>query len=168
MTGPNPLDSLRIPFDILESLDNRTLHFWLQPVHYLVRALHVLAVAAFFGAIAALDLRLVGFGRRLAADALAALVRPWLYATFAVSVATGVVLFLYDPVEVGSHPYFVPKLALIALGALNALAFHRVQLTGEAAMAITRRAGMISLLLWTAVILLACLNAEPPPRVFLR
>ncbi len=168
MTGPNPLDAIRLPFDVLAALDNRWLHFHMQPVQYLVRAIHVLAVSGFFGGIAILDLRLLGRGRGLPVAPLAALVRPAVYANFVVAIATGVALFLYDPVEVGSHPYFVPKLALIVLGLTNALGFHRVEALGDRDGARARWAGAASLVLWSAVILLACLNAEPPPRVWLR
>ena len=37
----------------------------------------------------------------------------------------GSALFVYDPVHVGTHAYFAPKLLLIALGLGNAPLFHR-------------------------------------------
>ena len=52
-------------------------------------------------------------------------VLPWLWATFAITVATGLALFLYDPVHVGAHAYWSPKLISIGLGLFNAAFFHR-------------------------------------------
>src|SRR6267154_2073324 len=61
MADPNALDLIRIPSDVLVALDWRPYHFALQPYHYLVRLAHVVSMAAFFGGIAALDLRLMGW-----------------------------------------------------------------------------------------------------------
>ncbi len=115
---------LRIPFETLMALDSRTLHFHMQPFHHLIRLAHIVSMAAFFGAIGLLDLRLLGFRSAVPLRAFAENVLPWLYATFGVAFATGVALFLYDPVHVGSHAYFTPKLILIALGVMNALLYH--------------------------------------------
>jgi len=46
---------------------------------------------------------------------------PWLYLTFGISFATGVALFLYDPLHVGSHAYFTLKLLFILLGLVTRL-----------------------------------------------
>ena len=98
--------------------------------------------------------------------------RPLLYGLFATAIVTGVALFLYEPVKVGSHAYFVPKLALIALGMTNAGLFHgrdyRAALDAEAMPRHARLAGAVSLALWTAVIVCACLNSEAAPKLLLR
>ncbi|MBV8615528.1 MAG: hypothetical protein JOY66_17425, partial [Acetobacteraceae bacterium] len=100
-------------------------------------------------------------------------VLPWLYASFAVSVLSGVALFLYDPVHVGSHAYFSVKLTLVLLGLANAGLFHRsgyvAALAAEARMpASARVAGALSLAIWIGVVVMACLDTEPAPRVMLR
>ena len=41
----------RIPSDLLIAMDNRDLHFAMQPYHFIIRATHVLSVGAFFGGI---------------------------------------------------------------------------------------------------------------------
>jgi dipeptide/tripeptide permease len=97
---------------------------------------------------------------------------PWLYLTFAVTVVTGVALFLYDPLNVGSHAYFTLKLLFILLGLVNALAFHRWSLGGalKAETTMPRSAkvgGAISLGLWILVMLAASLNVEGAPKVLL-
>ncbi len=164
---------LLLPNQLLVALDSRAFHYALQRYHYLVRIAHVLSMAAFFGGIALLDLRLLGWRSSIALRAYAEHVLPWLYVTFGIALVSGVVLFLYDPVAVGSHAYFTPKLILIALGILNALFYHRTRYV--AALAAERRlprdamvAGAVSLAIWTAVVICASLNVEAAPKVLLR
>ena len=176
MADPNVLDVLRIPSDVLVALDWRPYHFALQPYHYLVRVAHVVSMAGFFGGIAALDLRLMGWRGNLALQAVAEFFMPWLYLTFGIALASGIALFFYDPVHVGSHAYFSLKLLLTLAGLLNAALARRTVEFAAAAQAPTsarpslpiRFAGALSLLLWSAVIVCACLNVEAAPKVLLR
>jgi hypothetical protein len=177
MADPNALDVIRIPSDVLVALDWRPYHFALQPYHYLVRLTHVVSMAAFFGGIVALDLRLMGWRVTLPLQPFADLVLPWLYVTFGVALVSGIALFFYDPVHVGSHAYFSLKLLLTLLGLVNAALFRRSAYfpaaTAETpASAVTpahvRLAGAVSLALWTGVVVCACLNVEAAPKVLLR
>lgn len=173
MADPSLFDFMRVPASALIALDNRPLHFALQPYHYLIRLTHVVAMGAFYGAIGLLDLRLMGWRGTVPLRAFAEHALPWLYATFGIAVATGAVLFAYAPVRVGSHAYFAPKLALIALGLGNAALFHRTSylkaLTAEQVLpASARIAGAASLVLWTAVVICSSLNVEAAPKVLLR
>src|ERR1700733_13744586 len=175
MPDPNAFDFLRIPPETLAALDWRPYHFALQPYHYLVRAAHVASMAAFFGGIAALDLRLMGWRSAVHLRPFADQALPWLYATFGVAVITGFALFFYDPVHVGSHAYFVLKLVLTVLGVANAAMFHRsgylAALAVEGPLYPSTRArltGAASLALWTGVVVCACLNVEAAPKVLLR
>src|SRR6516165_8751624 len=125
MAYPNPLDFARIPTDVLVALDWRPYHFAIQPYHYLIRITHIVSMAAFFGGIAALDLRLLGWRRALPLRPLIEQIVPWLYLTFGIAFISGCALFFYDPVHVGSHAYFTLKLILTALGIANAALFRR-------------------------------------------
>lgn len=167
------LASLRIPYDVLIALSDRHLQFQMQPYHYLIRIAHILSMAAFFGAIGLLDLRLMGVRGTVALKPFAEHALAWVYASFGIAFASGVALFFYDPVHVGSHAFMTPKLALIVLGVLNAAWFHRTSyvaaLASERAIPLSARvAGATSLALWTGVIVCACLNTEAAPKVFLR
>src|SRR5260370_21435278 len=82
-------------------------------------------MAEFSGGIAALDLRLMGWRAKLPLQPFADLVLPWLYVTFGIALVSGVALFFYDPVHVGSHAYFSLKLLLTLLGLVNAALFRR-------------------------------------------
>ncbi len=173
MADPSALDLIRIPSATLIALDWRPYHFALQPYHYLVRIAHILSMAAFFGGIALLDLRLMGWRGTVRLRPLARQLATFLHTTFAIAIVTGVALFFYDPVHVGSHAYFTLKLILTVLGLANAILFHR---TGYlAALAAQDRmprqaqvAGAVSLVLWTGVVVCACLNVEDAPKVLLR
>jgi hypothetical protein len=166
------LAGFRIPFDLLVALDNRPLHFALQPYHYLIRAVHVLAMGAFFGGIGLLDLRLMGVRATVPLRGFTEHMLPWLYITFGVTALTGIALFLYDPVHVGSHAYFTLKLLFMVLGLANAVVFHGSALA-EAVKAGTtlprsaKIAGAVSLACWVLVMLAASLNVEGPPKVLL-
>jgi hypothetical protein len=173
MADPHALSFLSIPTDILIALDNRDYRFALQPYHHLVRMAHILSISAFFGAILLLDLRLAGLKRALPLKALSELVMPFVYWTFGIGVATGALLFFYDPVHVASHAYFSLKLILIVLGIGNALMFNRKGFAVALAMpgAVPRHArivGALSLLIWAGVMICATLNVEAAPKVLLR
>lgn len=171
MTHTNVLDMLRISPQILISLDWRPFHFALQRFHHLVRLAHIVTMAGFFGAIGLLDLRLLGWNSATPLRPFARHVLPLVYGLFAVAVVTGAALFFYEPVKVGSHAYFTPKLILIVLGLANAGLFHRTgygpALAATALPRHARLAGALSLTIWTAVIVCACLNVEAEPKVLL-
>jgi hypothetical protein len=177
MAYPNLLDFARIPNDALVALDWRPYHFAIQPYHYLIRIIHIVSMAGFFGGIATLDLRLLGWWRALPVGPFVEQIVPWLYVMFGVTFISGCALFFYDPVHVGSHAYFTLKLILTALGIANAALFrssgYLATLTGDASAAESaifraRVFGALSLALWFGVVVCACLNVEAAPRVLLR
>ncbi|MBU6448485.1 MAG: hypothetical protein KGQ26_02555 [Rhodospirillales bacterium] len=168
----NALDPYRIPARWLVALYNRDITVALQPWQFLIRALHVSVVCVFFGALSILDLRLLGFAPDLPVRPLLRLVLPVVYTAFGLALLTGFALFFYDPVAVGSHDWLTPKLLFIALGVVNAVWFNRRYLLPQLASTdeVTHSghwAAFVSLFLWGAAIFCACLNAEPPPRLYL-
>lgn len=144
----------------------------MQGWHGPLRLLHVGGSAVFFGAIVLLDLRLLGvMGRDIALDALARIVLPVTHVSFAAAMLSGVLLFLYDPIQTGSHSWFLPKLLLIAAALANAAVFSfpkRIGLRRIGGGALTRHArlaGALSLILWAGVIATATANHEERPLV---
>lgn len=173
MADPSLFDAVRLPASLLAALDWRPYRFAVQPFHYIVRVVHIVATSAFFGAIVLLDLRLLGWRATLPLRAFAEHVLPWLWATFGLAAATGLALFLYDPLHIGSRAYWSPKLIAVALGLANAAAFHRTgylsALAAEGRMpAAAKAAGVMSLACWTAVVVFSALNSEAAPKVLLR
>jgi len=133
----------------------------LQPLYGLMRFLHLVGTAGFFGLLMFVNLRGCGmFATAVpigATRAMLSVVR-WM---FALTLASGVFLFLYDPIQTGSHTMFLPKLILIGLGYANAYVF-RVDV-GPAGPAVRRVASGISLTLWTAVIVCSVWNHSERP-----
>lgn len=162
----NPYSDFSVPaFDDfliwLSATDLRLFFYRFQDWDWLFVFLHVASAAILFGAILIVDLRLMGVMRRLDVKQLATLALPWAIGGSGIAIASGVVLMLFDPITVGVHTYFLPKMALILLGLVNALAFHRlVRLEGTDTRANTARfAGALSIALWAGVFLCASLNA---------
>ena len=144
----------------------------MQGLHAPLRLLHIMGTATFFGGILLLDLRLLGvLGREVAVDALSRLVLPVVHVSFVLLLLSGAWLFLYDPIQTGSHSWFLPKLGLIVLGLGNAALFTRFRNRGLRAIgagALTRHArlaGALSILVWGGVIACATANHEERPVV---
>jgi hypothetical protein len=119
---------------------------WLYPA---ANAAHVLAAATVFGMILATDLRALGLGRALPADALLRFTLPWVWGAFALSVTTGALLFAADPVAIAANPFFRTKLVLLLLAGANALAFHLAHRRGARIGPIAA----VSIALWLAVLI---------------
>jgi hypothetical protein len=129
-----------------------------QYAYPLVNAAHIAALAALFGAILALDLRLLGLFRDVPVQPLARVLPRVSAAGLALAIPTGLALFAVQPFDYLAHPVFPVKLGLIGLAAANALLVHRT--TGWLAMLggrpITTRlriAAALSLAGWSGAIL---------------
>lgn len=117
-----------------------------------VNALHVLGIALLVGAIVPLDLRLLGWRRRLPLAALGQALQPVAIAGLLLALTTGALLFLADPTGYAATPLFLVKLTLIGLAVANALALNLGPGLAGAAPRRLRLAGALSLGLWLAVL----------------
>jgi hypothetical protein len=147
---------------------------WLYPA---VEAVHLLGLATLYGSISLLDLRLLGVSRALPLQPLARHALAAVRAAFAVQVASGSLLFAANATTLVVNPAFRAKMALVILGALNALVFHlgpTRRLLGAggwvpglpapagAALPVppsARAMAAVSLCVWTAVVVLGRLIA---------
>ncbi len=126
----------------------------------LIETSHVACIVVFAGLVIMMDLRLVGLAFMHAP--LAQIQRrlfPWQMAGLVPSTASGLLLCCIDPMRYYGNVFFRVKLVLLALAGLNALVFHlktyrRAERWDEdpQAMATARRAGVVSLALWSATI----------------
>jgi len=111
---------------------------WIFPV---VESIHVIGLAAFVGTLVLDDLRTLGLKipdtRHL---------KVWTHAGLAVMLLTGVAMFLSDPTRYRHNPAFRLKIPLLVL----ALATH-----GPLRRFGPRFAAMLSLILWTCVVLVS-------------
>jgi hypothetical protein len=162
----NPYSDFSVPaFDAfllwLSATDLRLFFYRFEDFDWLFVFAHVASAAVLLGSILIVDLRILGVMREIDLRKLAALALPWSIGGAAIALASGFVLLLFDPIAVGVHTYFLPKMALILLGLANALAFHRiVRLAGaETPSTRARFAGALSIALWAGVFLCASLNS---------
>lgn len=150
---------------------------WLQLTPYAyatLEGIHLIGVAFFFGAIVLLDLRVIGFMPRLVAGPAARFLLRISIAAFALLAVSGALLFVPSADRYAASPTFFAKLAAIAAGGLNALAFHvaawrRADAGGERthAPSTARATAVVSVLVWVSVIALGRAmgyeRREPPP-----
>jgi len=120
-----------------------------------VESIHLLALSVIGGAVLMLDLRFLGFGlrgrpiREVAGEA-----QPWLVASLIVMLATGVVLFVSEPIKCYYSTPFWVKMTSLALAILFTFTVRRrVTMADEASMrpAVYRLVALVSLALWFGV-----------------
>jgi hypothetical protein len=95
---------------------------WLFPC---IESVHVLAITLVVGSITMVDLRLLNLNlRERPAGEVIAEVLPWTWASFAVAVCSGALLFSSNATHYWGTAPFRAKILLLALAGLNMLVFH--------------------------------------------
>ena len=125
-----------------------------------LETIHVLAIVFVLGSIARVDLRLLGvISRNEPISRVSAEMLPWTWASFAVALVTGVLLFTAHAVRYAETIFFDVKMVLLALIAANMIYFEFVTYKSvgqwdRAARppARVRFAGAASLIMWLGVI----------------
>jgi len=127
---------------------------WAYPT---VLTLHTVGLGIVVGASAVVDLRLLGYARRIRLAALAPLFALMAWA-FLVNAATGVMLFIADATTKSKQPIFYLKLSFIFVALLCTFATRRIvvgdtgERPGEPMPPRAARLAIASLLLWAAAI----------------
>ena len=124
----------------------------------LVNAAHILALALLFGAVAVLDLRLLGLFRGSPLDAIAKPATRVAASGFGLAAVTGFLLFSTRPLAYAENPAFLVKLGLIGLGLLNVALLHanpkwRLAVAAGAVHASLQNSAAGSLIVWAALVL---------------
>ena len=126
--------------------------------YFLANVGHIVFLMIFAGAIAVMDLRLVGAFANTAPGRVVSYARRTAMVAFLGMLLTGGVMFIAEASHIILNPVFQFKLALIGLGLLNVIAFQiftapkladlppQAPLPGAA-----RAAGIASLAIWIAV-----------------
>jgi hypothetical protein len=128
----------------------------------LIESSHVIGLTMVFGTIAIIDLRLLGIAStrrpftRVASDVL-----RWTWAAFALTLTTGLLMFITNAGVYYHNFYFRSKMVLLALAGINVLIFelttgrsvHRWD-KDEAAPLTGKTVAAVSLVLWVAIIFL--------------
>jgi hypothetical protein len=95
---------------------------WTYPV---VNLIHVLGIAALFGAVLILDLRLLGAWRRAPLRAITTAAAPVAMAGVAIAAASGLCLLAANALQYQDNPILLVKFSAIGLGLINAVALRR-------------------------------------------
>ena len=131
-------------------------HPWLEN---LLLTLHIASFVVLVGGACVVDLRLLGLGRHIAVRALNNFVIPWVLASVITAVSSGLWLFgAHADILIG-RPAFFYKMLLLFAAAINALIFYAGPYQSVAKWNLdapppggARIAGLLSLLIWIAVI----------------
>ena len=125
----------------------------------LVEGIHLLGLALSFGLIFFTDLRLIGvFLPRVPVSQILGQLRRWIFAGFALTFATGLLLFWAEAATMVHNPAFLVKVVAIVAALINAIVFEikwgkrgAAWVDQPAAPGAVRLAGWLSLSLWVAV-----------------
>ena len=130
-------------------------HQWVWPA---CETLHFIGLALLIGNVGLLDLRLLGFEKRLPFTSLNRFVR-WAVLGFAINFVTGITFFIGNPFQYIHNIAFGYKLAFMALAGVNVLVFYATGLfrtlvalgPGDDAPVLAKVIAATSLFLWIAV-----------------
>ena len=151
------------PTNIWESIEYSTLGItiaestWMFPT---IETIHVIALVTVIGTIALVDLRLVGVkGHALRVSQLAKDTLPWTWGAFALAAITGLLLFVSKASSYMVNPWFLAKLAMLALAGLNMMYLHMTAWRTVAHWEVdptfppaVKVAGWLSLFFWLVVV----------------
>ncbi|WP_245515358.1 DUF6644 family protein [Rhizobium deserti] len=129
-----------------------------SPTLYLfINAAHILGIAILFGAILALDLRILGLGQAIPLAAAMPYLSKLAGSGLLIAVLTGLCLFSVRPVEYAGNPAFLVKLGLIALGLLNVAVQHssgtRQAISADQVPAAARLSAILSIVIWISAVI---------------
>lgn len=148
---------------LFESIQNSALAIfvaessWAFPT---IESIHVLFLVLVVGTISIVDLRLLGWNStgRPVMDVVRD-VLPMTWASFAIALVSGLLLFISNATQYAANWPFRIKLGLLALAGINMLAFHFLSLrnvsvwgTDRTPPKVARLAGGLSLSFWIGVV----------------
>jgi hypothetical protein len=121
---------------------------------------HILGIASLFGAILALDLRLLGIWRSLPVAVLARPVIPIAAAGFLLAALSGICMLATNGTEYAGNPFLVVKFLAISIGLINVAALNllpawrardagALSIAGERQLAVS---GAVSLVCWVTAV----------------
>jgi len=143
----------------------------------LLEATHVIGFTMVFGTITVIDLRLLGLAStRRPFSRIASEILKWTWAAFALTVTTGLMMFITNAGVYYNNFFFRSKMVLLALAGINMLMFEltagrsvRQWDTSKSAPRSGKAVAVVSLALWITIIFLGrwigftTTRATPPP-----
>ena len=145
--------------DVLAALEASAFATWLRESGSLwayptVLTLHTVGLSLLVGANIVLDLRILGFARRIPLVPLVRLFRV-MWIGFVVNAVSGVMLFVADATVKGTQTIFFVKLALIVCGVVTIVSLRKIFARDAASSAMSGRSRVLaaaSLVIWAGAI----------------
>lgn len=128
---------------------------WAYP---LANVAHLFGLALLAGGIMAVDLRIIGFWRRLPVKPMSDALTPFAIIGLVMFVSSGATMFAADAVALAKSDIFLVKLGLVGLALANALTFlklsrGKLQQWDSGAPRWAQASAVASLFLWSAAII---------------
>ena len=146
--------ALTLPISWLTALATSELRLTVYSLRWfygIVRYLHLAGMACFVGMVVITDLRGLGLFPPGSLDPIRPRLVMVLNRAFWVTIVTGMLLFLRDPLGVGLHTMFLPKLLLVIGGYAYATALRRTPVLRRAPW-LRKPGAALSLAIWLLVI----------------
>ena len=129
---------------------------WMFPT---IESIHVIALVTVLGTVFIVDLRMLGWtSNKFALTKVAKDTLPWTWGAFVLAAITGTLLWISKASDYMANPWFIAKMAAMALAGLNMMYFHFItwrtveQWDRDSTMpAAVKVAAALSVLLWVAV-----------------
>lgn len=128
---------------------------WIYPA---LESAHYIGIASLVGAIMLIDLRLLGFAKRLPLKTMITLL-PWVWAGFFINLFSGGIIFIYGATGFGTNKAFLLKMTLMVLAGINAFLFELAARRGRDDWVVTGQAPLLvkgiatlSFVLWLSVV----------------
>jgi len=155
---------VHLPVGLLTWLATTDLRLWvygLRSIYGLTRFLHLFGMSGFLGLLLLLEVMRLGVFPGASLQPVRQPVLILMNATFALTIVTGMLLFLYDPIGAGLHTMFLPKLILVTLGFVHAFYIERTALMRRPNW--RRASATAALAIWVLVIGCSTWNAVERP-----
>lgn len=164
MPGVYGSGGIHLPVSLLVALASNPIRLWaygLRPAYGVTRFLHLFGMAGFLGLILLLEVMRLGLFPTASIQSARRALFTLINATFALTVLSGLMLFLYDPIGAGLHTMFLPKLLLIVLGFLHAWYIERIPAMRRPRL--RQLSAALALTIWVLVIGCSTWNAVERP-----
>jgi hypothetical protein len=150
--------------DLFQWLNDSAVSTWLREEDWpfpIIETIHLLALGMSVGTIMWVDLRLLGFvTKRRPVSEIVGQLEPWAIPGFMVMFASGLLLFISEPMKCYTTLAFRLKAVMLVLTALNVWYFHAKVYPGVAqwdeSTALPWQAkmvGLVSMVLWFGIII---------------
>lgn len=147
-----------LPYSFFDWCEATPLGLWLKQAMWgfaSIETVHIMALAVLLGAMAVVDLRLLGLGlKRLPAAELSGLLAPWFWTSLVTMIVSGSCLFVGEAVRLSTSGPFTFKMLFLLMAVIVHLTIHRKAVaSGLDGAALGKAAAALSLICWLGIAL---------------